>query len=226
MSKFEDSNFIFHEKLNSHRKKARLLKWITSWWHHIGQWFRQIKQWWKCQGRSGSFSGSHLNKQLLQILLELLWVCGHVHRANLCVVGDVYHQRSRTETKLNQWTLEEMFGMLYNGACLDRSQPNGGLDLAWYYFGEVNRTTRLEQSCSLSAIQCEQRQSTYITKFLSKPQPNLSGPEKWSVAFVQDMNINLTQHRRGWISALTKCYGFILHKSLQSGQSSDRFLQL
>lgn len=47
-----------------------------------------------------------------------------------------------------------MFGLLYNCVCLDRSQPNGGLDLAWYYFRQINKTTRSDQSCSLSAVQC------------------------------------------------------------------------
>lgn len=46
-----------------------------------------------------------------------------------------------------------MFSLPYNSVCLDRSQPNRGLDLAWYYVREINKTTRLGQSCSLSAVQ-------------------------------------------------------------------------
>lgn len=48
-------------------------------------------------------SGSHLDKQLLQILLELLWVGGDGHGADICEVGGVYRQRSQTETfKVNK----------------------------------------------------------------------------------------------------------------------------
>lgn len=54
---------------------------------------------------SSSCSGSHLDKQLLQILLELLWVGGDGNRADICEVGDVYHQRFQTETKSNQLSL-------------------------------------------------------------------------------------------------------------------------
>jgi len=38
-------------------------------------------------------SDSHLDKQLLQILLELLWVGGNGHRANFCEMRNIYHNR-------------------------------------------------------------------------------------------------------------------------------------
>ena len=43
-------------------------------------------------------AGSHLDKQLLEILLELLRVSGDGHGADICGIVDVYHQRSHTET--------------------------------------------------------------------------------------------------------------------------------
>lgn len=40
-------------------------------------------------------SGSHLDKQLLQILLELLWVSGDGHRADIYGFRHVSHQISQ-----------------------------------------------------------------------------------------------------------------------------------
>lgn len=52
-----------------------------------------------------SVPGSHLNKKLLQILLELFWVSGDGYRANICVVRHSNHQIFQTtQTKSNEPT--------------------------------------------------------------------------------------------------------------------------
>ena len=45
-------------------------------------------------------SGSHLDKQLLQILLELLWVSGDGHRPDICEVGNVYHKQKLEQNEI------------------------------------------------------------------------------------------------------------------------------
>lgn len=92
-----------------------------------------------------------------------------------------------------------MFWLLCTDVWLDSSQPNKGLDLSWYYL-KRNSTKQLDQNRALLSQQfsiCKQRQSTYSIKIPSKPQPDLSGPERWPVAFVQDMNINHTHSTGG-----------------------------
>lgn len=52
----------------------------------------------KITAHPGWHSGSHLNKKLLQILLELLGVGGDGHRADICVGRRANHQIFQTHT--------------------------------------------------------------------------------------------------------------------------------
>lgn len=152
------------------------------------------------------WSASHLDKQLLEILLELPWVGGNGHRADICEFGDVDHQTETIKKEQKSGGFNKRCSAFWNTtacawqwgglgvACLDFSSKSTKSSYIW--------TKDLVVPSQQFSI-CKQRKGICSIRIPAKPQFNLSVPEWCPVAFVQDMNINhMHTHthtaRAGW----------------------------
>lgn len=156
------------------------------------------------------WSASHLDKQLLEILLELPWVGGNGHRADICEFGDVDHQTETIKKEQKSGGFNKRCSVFWNTtacawqwgglgvACLDFSSKSTKSSYIW--------TKDLVVPSQQFSI-CKQRKGICSIRIPAKPQFNLSVPEWCPVAFVQDMNINHmhthTHTQLGLVGALT-----------------------